>query len=91
MDKFGEGDPMKGGTGIVKRHRPFKTRIYGDLPWVLFLSKSAKQIEEDAKKLTIKNKIFFLGYQNNVYKYLHDNIHVIKKKATRLHATDEKK
>ena len=29
-----------------------------------------KMLEEEAKKLTIQNKIFFLGYQNNVYKYL---------------------
>ena len=29
-----------------------------------------KMLEEEAKKLTVQNKIFFLGYQNNVYKYL---------------------
>jgi glycosyltransferase involved in cell wall biosynthesis len=29
-----------------------------------------KILEEETKKLTIQNKIFFLGYQNNVYKYL---------------------
>ena len=29
-----------------------------------------KMLEEEAKKLAIQNKIFFLGYQNNVYKYL---------------------
>ena len=29
-----------------------------------------KMLEEEAKKLTIQDKVFFLGYQKNVYKYL---------------------